>query len=183
MQPRPTPTARLALSLAILVLASACNEMEAANPTGAPGARAAQREPTAERAKERSLARWAAVEKADWVAAFEFMTPDAKRDRPLGSYLQATQHHRYERMRVIEVLGLRGDTAYVRAGGLWTPQHPDMARVKLEPGQTLTQDIELVETWRWIGGDWYYQRPDRPEEFYEKHPDLRAAKTPPAAGG
>jgi hypothetical protein len=39
----------------------------------------------------------------------------------------------------------------------------------------LTQELTMLETWRWCGDDWYFVQADRPEEFEEHHSELQGA--------
>jgi len=48
--------------------------------------------------------------------------------------------------------------------------------VKLEPGQTLTQDIEIIETWQWVENDWHFVRQESESDFFEANPDLLKKK-------
>ncbi len=179
-------TARLALALLAGTLCPACDKEappESAKPAAAVQAPTAPKhEPTEARLLERVRERWARAEAGDWVAAFEYQGAEVRKELGLAQYLAKAQHHTYNNVRVLEVLALQGDVGYVRVGGLWTPTHPQLKRVKLEPGQTLTQDIEIIETWRFADGDWFLMRPDRPEEFFEEHPEL-LRKGAGAAGG
>jgi hypothetical protein len=127
---------------------------------------------TPERALARCQARWAFGVQGKWVEAYDFHAPEVKKDMPLARYLGGMQVHRYENMRATEVLAVQGDKAFVRVSGLWTPIAPEVQRVKLDPGQTLTQEITMIETWRFVDGDWCYVVPERDTEFFEKHPEL-----------
>lgn len=167
----------LLLSLApLLAVSTACDpNVEAKNPTTpvAPAAPVAPViQPTAERALQRSQERWAFGMKKEWVQAYDFSAPEVKRDMPLERYLGGMRVHQYENMRATDVLAIQGDKAFVRVSGLWTPKDPKISRVKLEPGQTLTQEITMIETWRFVDGDWCYVSPERDSDFFEKHPDL-----------
>lgn len=138
-------------------------------------------EPTRERLVARATERWAKIVQADWIQAYDFLSPEQKRATPLAQYLMNKQNHRYENPHVGEVLACDGKDGYVQVSSLWTPQHPKFKEVKLEPGQSLTQAIEMIESWRWAEGDWTYLRAQNPEEFYQEHPELlRAAPKEPA---
>lgn len=136
-------------------------------------------EPTAARAMQRSQARWEKGMKGDWIAAYDFLVPEGKREQPLARFLGSMQMHKYENMKVLEVIDVKDGTAYLRVGGLWTPLAPELARVKLEPGQTLTQELQMIEIWRWVEGDWCFVRPQRDTEFFAEHPELLKKSTPP----
>src|SRR5262249_27350743 len=135
-------------------------------------------EPTNARLLERANVRWAAIMKADWVSVHDLLTPELKHDAPLAQYLAQTQFHTYQNAKVAEVLAIEKDMGYVRSSSLWTPTHPDLARVKLDPGQTLTQELKVIETWRWVGGDWCYSKMELETEFFQQHPEfLKVAST------
>lgn len=140
----------------------------------------AKPEPTAERALERARARWERGVKADWVAVYDYAAPEAKRERPLNAFLAGMQSHKYENMRATEVVALQGTKAFVRVVGLWTPVDARVKQVKLEPGQSLTQEIEMIEGWQFVDGDWCHVRSQRVEDFYQEHPELlKKSDTPP----
>jgi len=128
--------------------------------------------PTAARVAARSADRWQHIAKKEWIEAYDFLTPDQKASVSLANYLQGKQYHEYANPRVGEVLKIQKDAAYVRVSALWTPHHPQLAKVKLEPGQSLTEEIDMIETWRFVGGDWYYLRAQNEEEFFQQHADL-----------
>ncbi len=89
--------------------------------------------------------------------------------------------HRYENMRAIEVIAVEGDKAYVRTSGLRdTAGACRWPASSLEPGQTLTQEITMIENWRFVDGDWCYLRPERDTDFFAAHPDLLKKSTEPA---
>lgn len=135
-------------------------------------------EQNAARVAERSQARWNAGMKGDWIAAYDFLVPEGKRTQPLANFLAGMANHKYENMKVIEVIAVNGDKAYVRSGGLWTPLSPELAKVKREPGQTFTQEIQMIESWRWVDNDWSFVRPQRDTEFFAEHPELLKKKDP-----
>jgi hypothetical protein len=128
--------------------------------------------PTAERAVQRSQERWADVSKGDLVAAYDLYVPEAKRAQTLASFLTRMQVHKYEDPRVDEVVGVNKDEAYLRVSALWTPLLEQTKHVKLEPGQSLTQRISMIETWRFVGGDWCYMKPDEEVDFFQAHPEF-----------
>ncbi len=175
---------RLALlALALGVVLPACDEdaPPAQPPAAAQTAKSAavKREPTAEAALARARAYWAAAEKADWIATYDFLAPEFQREQPVAVYLQQKVNHIYKNMRVLEVVARKDDQIFLRISGLWTPNNPEVKRVKLEPGQTLTQDVEMIEIWRWVGDQWCRLKPLRPEEFLEQFPDLQPKSDAP----
>jgi len=164
-------TTALALALfPFLTVTSGCDPKVAPVPAPPPVAPAIQ--PTAERAQLRAQERWAKGVKGDWVAVYDFHAPEVKRELGLAQFLGNMQMHRYENMKAVEVLAVQSDKAFVRTTGLWTPQGPQVSRAKLEPGQTLTQEITMIETWRFVDGDWCFVRPERDTDFFPAHPEL-----------
>lgn len=143
---------------------------DAAVQAGAPAL--VEQKPTRERLQLRVRQRLEAVEGRDLVAAHSYCTPSVRRDQPLGQYLQRMELHRYERCALVEVVAVEGQEAFVRTAALWTPNHPKVREVKLEPGQTLSQEIEILETWRFEEGDWGFVKQERAEEFFAARPDL-----------
>lgn len=124
--------------------------------------------------------RWASVSKADWIAAYDYLTPEQKQVLPLAQYLPNKANHEYSNPTVGVVVKIDGEQGYVRATALWTPHHPQLSQVKLEPGQSLTQELKMIETWRWIDGDWLYVTAEGDTDFLEKHPELLKATEPKA---
>lgn len=172
----------LATSLALILAAGALGawalsttsegnrSVQAAEPANAIEA-SRSTEPTAANLEERSRARWAAVCRGDWIAAYEFQTSEQKLV-PLANYLQGKGHHVYANPAVERVIEVGKSEGYVLVRVVWTPTHPELQRVKLEPGQTLTEELRMIETWRWEGQDWGYVRAQRPDEFEHDHPKL-----------
>jgi hypothetical protein len=171
---------RSALILAGLVLAAlpACDRQPSSEAAKTAEVRA-KPQPTKARLIERSKARWASVSKADWIAAYDFVTPEQKQQLPLAQFLPGKDLHEYANPQVHEVLRIEGEKGYVRASAVWTPHHPQLAQVKLEPGQTLTQELKMIETWVWVDGDWMYFSAEGDTEFLEKHPEFLKPPTSP----
>ena len=132
--------------------------------------------PTAERVVQRSTERWSKITKDDLIAAYDYYVPEAKREQSVANFLTRMQVHKYEDARVLEVVGLKDDLAYLRVSTLWTPIIDAAKHVKLEPGESLTQRISMIETWRFVGGDWYFLRPEDESDFFQAHPDLLKKK-------
>ncbi|MFO1010161.1 MAG: hypothetical protein U1F29_08880 [Planctomycetota bacterium] len=128
-------------------------------------------EPTREGVEARSRARWEAVCRGDWIAAYDFQTAEQKHV-PLAQFLQGKDHHVYANPAIERVISVGRTDAYLLVRVVWTPTHPELQRVRLQPGETLTEEIRLVETWRWEGSEWGFVRGERVEEFYAAHPEL-----------
>lgn len=164
-----TLTAALVATSAALL--PSCNQDTAqAKVPAAPVAK--QVEPTQERLLARANERWARIAKGDWIQAYDYLSPDQKQSTSLPQYLQNKQNHKYENPRVSEVVASDAKDAVLKITSLWTPQHEKFKQVKLEPGQSLTREIELIESWRWAENDWVFVRAQRPEDFYQAHPEL-----------
>ncbi len=174
---------RSALLIAGLVLTAlpACNPQSAADAPQTAQVRA-KPQPTEERLVERSKARWGCVSKGDWIAAYDFVTPEQKQALPLAQFLPGKDLHEYANPQVQKVLRIEGEKGYVLASAVWTPHHPQLQQVKLEPGQTLTQELKMIETWVWVDGDWMYFTAEGDTEFLEKHPEFLKPPTNAAPG-
>jgi hypothetical protein len=157
-------------AVALLTIAS-CNRSDVQAKTTAPAV-TAQAAPTAERLAERAAERWKRVAKAEWIEAYDFLTPDMKQKQKLSQFIQGKETHEYTNPRVGEVMKIEKDQGFIRTSALWTPHHPALAKVKLEPGQTFTESIDMIETWRFVGGDWYYVTAHNEEVFFEHHPEM-----------
>jgi len=173
-------TAFLSTTLMIAGLAALCSLSTSSCDSGATEAKSAaatssapdKAAPTKERVIQRSGDRWKLIAKQSWIEAYDFLTPEQKKAMTVSQYIQGKSNHGYDNPRVGDVLKIEKDQAYVRVSALWTPHHPQLAKVKLEPGQSLTEDIDMIETWRFVGNDWYYLRAQNEEEFFKHHPDL-----------
>jgi len=179
---RPLVASRVVLlALASALSFSGCDE--AADPARAlaqpAAASAAQPARTHATALERARQYWASAEKGDWVATYDLLAPELQREQPVAVYLQQKRNHLYANMRVIEVVAEKDDLIFLRVAGQWTPNGPEARRVQLEPGQGLTQELEWFQVWRWVGDQWCYLRPLRPEEFLEQYPDLQSGTPAP----
>lgn len=144
--------------------------VHAAASTAVSAPKAAPR-PDADSLRARSLARWESICRKDWIAAYDFQTQEQKA-LPLVKYLQGKDHHEYANPAIEDVIAIDGDNGYLWARVVWTPVHPEVKRVKLEPGQTLTEEIRMVESWRWDGTDWGYVRAQRGDEFFKEFPQF-----------
>lgn len=167
---------RLTSSLHLIVLTAAftaCNQGGAeVSTTAQPALEVQKPSPTAERLLERSKSRWDVIVRKDWIAAYDYLSPEQRKDLSLQDFLRDKSNHLYANPRMETVLKLDGENGYLRGSVLWTPQHPQLTKAVVPPGQTLTQELQMVETWRWADGDWQYVSADRDYEFLEKHPDL-----------
>lgn len=138
-------------------------------------------QPTQARLLERARERWQHVMQRDFIAAYDFHAPEVKRERAPANYEADMRQNKYEDARLAEVVSLKDETAYLRVNVLWTSLNEKLKKVELEPGQTFTQDISMIETWRWVGDDWHYVRPQRDDDFFSDHPELLRGETAPEA--
>jgi len=139
--------------------------------TGAPQD-ATVNERTADRLRTRALTRWTVVARGDWIDAYTYLTPEQQRGVTVAQFLSGKNFHTYASPSVDRIVAVEDSYGYVATRALWTPQHPDLQRVKLEPGQSLTEELHMIETWRWAGDDWYFVEAAREGEFFAAHPAL-----------
>jgi hypothetical protein len=169
--------------VAAAALAGACEPRDSqAAPSPKAGSVLKKHEATPERLVERSKARWKLVADKNWIEAYDFSAPEVKKMVSLAQYLPGKSNHEYANPVVGEVVKIEKDQGYVRASSMWTPHHPDLARVKLEPGQSLTEQVDVIESWHFVDGDWWYVRAQNEEEFFHAHPELlRKSETTPSS--
>ena len=181
---------RLFLIGALAAGAAACSETGAAPPVGAkadakPSAAVANAPaPTAERLTERVHAMWAKKTAAQWVEVYDMIAPQMRKRMPISQFLSGKEYHTYANPVLHEVIQLDPDGSWVRVSAIWTPRHPQIQKA-LQPGESVTQEVESVETWLWTDGDWYYVESASIDDFVEKHPDVlkkQPAASPAAPG-
>jgi hypothetical protein len=149
--------------------ASATANSAPAAPASAPASANAG---TAERLRARALTRWTVIARGDWIDAYTYLTPEQQRGVPIAQFLSGKNFHHYDNPAVERVIALEDAHGYVAVRALWTPDHPELKRVKLEPGQSLSEELHMVETWRWAGDDWYFVDAQSQTEFFAAHPAL-----------
>ncbi|MBK7875490.1 MAG: hypothetical protein IPJ77_07025 [Planctomycetes bacterium] len=133
--------------------------------------------PTEERLLKRANERWSRIVAKDWSAAYEYSTADERASLPLERFLERMQYHEYSTPRVESVVAVEGDEAYTRALVTWKPVGNCKMHV-LGDSDPLSDcepslEIEMLESWRRVDGEWFYVRAQRPDEFFEEHLDLR----------
>lgn len=121
---------------------------------------------------DRCRERWEVVVAADWIQAFDFNDPRAKELEPLGSFLQGKEHHEYRNPSKPNLIGTEGDLAYMELAVLWEPHHPIIQTVSNKP-EDMTQELHMVETWRWVDGEWYFVGNERQSDFHKAHPQIK----------
>lgn len=169
------------LALGLAFLAPGCEEDASGGTHSTPAPVVAKPQPTAAAALERSRQYWASIDKGDWIATYDMLTPEVQEQMPVAAYLQAKVNFDYDQVRVEEVVAQTEDHIFIRVSGVWTPLHAAAKRVKLEPGQSLTSAFEMIDIWRWCDDRWLAERRLRPEEFLEEFPDLRPKSATPSA--
>ncbi len=168
-----TGLAALVLGVCVIAL-QGCDQKDDPKQVQAATPASPKREPTEARVLERARARWDAMAKGDWIQVYDFCAPEYKKSVSLSSFLPGKEKHKYENPVVDGLLKFDATKheALVRSHVLWTPQHAELKRVKLEPGQTLTQEVPMVETWRWAKDDWVFVEQKGTDKFFEEHPEL-----------
>jgi hypothetical protein len=165
-------THRSALLLALTLAAFGATGCGPRAGTESAESTAVRAEPTNAALIERASARMNLIASGDWISAYDYTAQDARKVLKLQDFLAKKDSHRYEKPKVEEVLRNDGTIGFVRLTMLWTPTDRRLKDVELEPGQSLTQEIEMYQTWSWSGSEWMYVRGQGPREFFEEHREL-----------
>lgn len=136
--------------------------------------------PNLDTVSQRSIARWESVVAGDWIQAYDFNDPRGKAVESIGNFLQGKEHHEFRNPSEPKLIGSEGDLAYTELAVLWEPHHPIIQTVRDKP-EDMTQELHMVETWRWVEGDWYFVMNQRQGEFHEAHPEIREKQKAEAA--
>lgn len=166
--------------LALVLAAASCDR--GAPGAGSTGGAATASASTSEALVARSAARWKHMVAAEWIEVYGFLSAAQKRERSLPQFLEGKSSHRYEQPTTPHVLHLDGARAFVSASCLWTPVHPLLQNLKLEEGQTVTQSVDMIETWVLEEGIWRLEEQSRARDFYTAHPGLLTASKGSAPG-
>lgn len=126
--------------------------------------------------------RWKRVGAANWIEAYDFLPPAERKILTLVDYLQGKSRHRYENPEPPEILEMKDNQAFISVACMWTPVHPALANVKLGPGESLTQRVEMIETWKKTEGEWYFAEATPIQEFFVAHPDVPRPAPKSSAG-
>lgn len=153
------------------------------------GAQAASQAPDAPaqpdlaRALQRATERWQAIVAEDWLQVYGFAPKVVRAQMSPQQFLQNTAHHHYENPSKPKVLLTEGDTAFLEIKALWTPTHPQLWQADNadELANRFPEEVDIVEEWRFVDGDWYHFRNHRGDEFLEQHPEVGTRSA--AAGG
>ena len=171
------------LSAGALTFTAACSsETEAAPPNSADassqGAQASDEDvavatdPVPSALVGRSAARLELIEKEDWIQSYDFLSENVQEYQPMGDYLKGTQDNHYVNKAEPTLLATDGELGYVQVVVDWTPTHAEIQQANNLQGQDLTQELHLVETWRWEQGDWRFLRWQRGSDFRNENPKL-----------
>ncbi len=168
----------VALSIAMTLTLLGCTGGSAETTSAAVQAsgeatEADSRAPDLDTVAERSTEYWKSIVAADWIQAYDFTDPATREIVGLGQFLQQKEHHEYRNPSQPKLIGSEGDLAYLELAVLWEPHHPILSTVRDKPAD-MTQELHMVETWRWVDGDWFFVGNDRQEDFHAEHPGLRA---------
>ena len=123
------------------------------------------------RVLDRSRAMWSAIEREDYEGARSFVAP--------GGFLQSTIELLlvdepalcYSLRRLPRLVEIEGDTARLLVGLMWRT-HFGAAFETGVPGSD--RPLDVVETWRQVGGAWQCQDMVDASEFLEQRPELVA---------
>lgn len=126
-------------------------------------------EPTEERLLQRANERWARIAVKDWVAAYEYLTSEQRATLPLDTFLKGKQYLEYSRPRVAGTVWIDGERAFLRVLVDWMPPRGCTLGVRIEPKPRSSLEVEIIETWRWNDGEWFFVRAQHPDEFLAEH--------------
>ena len=177
------------LGLSALMLFAGCSDgavSGAANGTqgadaavnedaGAADAAADLSTPNTDTLVARSVAHWELVVAADWIQAYDFLDPAFKAAQSLGQYISGKEMHEYRNPSTPQLIGTDGDKAFLELSVLWEPHHPQIQNASNAP-EDMTEELHMVEIWRWVKGDWYFTESVRANEFHQAHPGLGKGK-------
>lgn len=161
----------------LAVLSACSNETEAAGPSSADAAKsgAALAEVVAPQVSAlvpRAKSRWQLIENEDWIQSYSYLAKQIRAFQDLGGYLSGSAVHKYVVKQEPVLIGQDGVQAYVQVLVEWTPTHEELKSAANAAQGSLTQDIDMIETWTWENGDWYFVNGDRARDFIQEHPSL-----------
>ena len=130
-------------------------------------------EPDLARVEGRSAERWQLIVNADWIQAYDYGLPAIRVHQPLGAFLSNKEHHEYRNPSQPKLIGIEGggETAFLELAVLWEPHHPILQTVDERPDD-MTQELHMVETWKWFEGEWYFVENERHSDFMKEHPGI-----------
>lgn len=164
-------------SVGALLLLSACSqESEAAAPKtsdqGSAASSSAAVEPVLSTLEKRATDRWQLIENEDWIQSYSFNSKIAKKARDLGSYLNGSSDNHYVVLSAPKLIGSDGTKGFVQVMVEWTPTHAELKNAANAGDGQYTDELDMVETWVWEGGEWFWENTSRTYEFVAAHPSL-----------
>lgn len=162
--------------LALCAVTPSCNRTDAQDSNDAAQAPAvtAPAQPDAKRLLARSEERWNYVTNADWIQAYDFLSPERQRIQKLATFLGGKEHHEYGKASKPALIAIEGNQGYLEVSVDWTPHHPELAAAENLPEgpDSMKETLAMVETWEWLDGEWYFHDAGRRNEFFAAHPKL-----------
>ena len=128
-------------------------------------------EPDTSTLLERVNARWEVKCQGDWIQVYDYYSPSFKRERGLYEYLDGKAHHHYKDPTAPTLVSVDGNKAYVETAAHWWTTHPLVVE-SLPDNGSFEDRLDIVETWEWTGGQWFFVDNERRGEFYARFPDL-----------
>lgn len=130
-------------------------------------------EPDLSLVEGRSSERWQLIVNADWIQAYDYGLPAIRAHQSLGAFLTNKEHHEYRNPSKPNLIGTEdeGRIAFLELAVLWEPHHPILQTVEDRPDD-MTQELHMVETWKWFEGEWYFVENERHSDFMKEHPGI-----------
>lgn len=148
------------------------DEVHVAGKTEPPVEAPAPKVRDAKVALARAAKRWEMIAAEDWIQAYDFMAPTRRKQEKISQYLSNKEDHEYRNPSKPHLIGTDGDFAYIEFSVVWTPHHAILNMVDIGP-ENYTQTLDMIETWQWVEGEWYWIRVDRQNEFLAAHPQFK----------
>jgi len=120
----------------------------------------------------RSAKRWEMIAAEDWIQAYDYLAPARRKQETLAQYLSNKEDHEYRNPSKPHLIGTDGDFAYIEFSVVWTPHHPILNTVDIGP-ESYTQTLNMIESWQWVDGEWYWIHVARQNEFLAAHPQFK----------
>ncbi|MCB9915909.1 MAG: hypothetical protein H6828_12330 [Planctomycetes bacterium] len=172
-----------ALLLALALPLAACHqEVGAQGPEAEHAAQAATqttdaqaeapRDPDYATVATRAQRRWDEVTAGEWMQAYDYVPPSVRKYMSLDSFLSGKTYHEYKNPTKPVLIAQDGDEAYIELTVVWEPHHPQIQTANNLDGQSLEQEVHMVETWMWEENEWYLKSVERHNEFLTAHPKI-----------
>jgi len=166
---------------AIATFSACSSETEAAGPavTSAAGVAKSTSAPAAEGVhpllaslNQRADDRWNLIENEDWIQSYSYLSREIRAIQDLGTYLKGSSDHNYVVKSDPVLVGQDGLYAYVQVLVEWTPTHAELRNAANADEGGFTQDIDMIESWVWEDGEWFFVKGERARDFIHEHPSL-----------